>query len=360
MKKVFCVSLLIVSLLSSVSFGQMIYGARAAGMGGVGVTTSQDMFSAYYNPAGIVKTGSVGFQGSLGASYNGLDKLVSSFAAAADPTKFVVDNYSSDINVDGNITSLIGFKIKNFGLSVLPTATLNFSKPKDSIVANGSAVGTYNGVLTVGHNFPLSVLPDVSVGLNLKYIGGADGTLTLATLQSGAAVGSKTWDSRSGFGLDIGALTTIKIPFITSLSAGIVARDLFETVNVTAKQQSITATPGSTDYTYGDIVILGTTSETVKPSYVAGVSGTIPVIGLLVAADYEMKEAGSNTHFGIEYPVLLNVFALRAGYMDGIDVQAGTFGVRVAAALATLNAALTFDSKDSRKNTAVIDFGMII
>ncbi|OGC09949.1 hypothetical protein A2246_02930 [candidate division WOR-1 bacterium RIFOXYA2_FULL_37_7] len=357
MTKFLVIALIIVGLFSSASSGQMLLGARSSGMGGAGVAISYDLFSSYYNPAGLMKAGNAGLQGSLGASYDGLDKLLASYAAAADPAKFISDNYANKLDVNGTIVGLLGANINKVGLSVIPTTALSFSKPANSLDANGSATGNYNGVLTFGKTYSFSVLPDVSFGANLKYIGGIDGSLAFSTT---TLSGSQQWDTRSGFGADIGALTTFDVPFVTSLSAGIVARDLFETVTTASKSQTITADATSQTYTYGSVQDLGSTTASINPSYAAGISAKIPGVALLVAADYEMKNIGSNTHFGIEYPLMLGTVALRAGIASGVDTSFTTLGAKIALPVFTLNTAWIMNNTNSKNNSIVIDFGAMI
>ena len=111
-------------------------GARFAAMGGAGSALVDDSTSAYYNPAGIVKAQAVSLKIGAAAATDGLDKLTSALTSLSDPSKFILDNAANSVNVNGKINAFVGLTVAKIGISVLPIATLNISKPA------GVAVGT--------------------------------------------------------------------------------------------------------------------------------------------------------------------------------------------------------------------------
>jgi len=342
------IGILMVSLLASVSGAQLLIGSRAAGMGGAGVAASRDQSAAYYNPAAFMRAGKAGFMTSLGAAYSGLDKIMNAASSASDPAKFVTDNYASKIELGTSIYGLIGGNINKVGLTVLPALNLTMNKQPVSLVAMGSAGLGYQGIATLGYTFGLPVVV-LDVGANVKYIGGNSGEITFNGL-----TGNQDIKSMSGFGFDVGSLLTFDIPAVTSLSVGLVARDLGETITTSTKRSALTPGAGNT-ITVGPEQDLGSTSLTADPSYVLGVSGNIPVVGIVAALDYESGKNFNNTHIGLEYPLLANFLALRAGVVSGTATSLTTFGAKVGIPFFTLNAALVMDGKNTNNNLIVLD-----
>lgn len=356
LKKVFICSFVFILLFSSLSLAQTLIGARAAGMGGVGVATSFDIYSAYYNPAGIMSSGTFGFSGSLGAAYSGFDKLLSAVAGSSDLAKFISDNYTNSISVNGSVLGLLGFNVSKVGLSVIPNLSVNLEKTANSLVANGAANGFYSGVITFGKSFSVPVLPSLNVGANIKYLGGAFGNISI----DNTAAGTEQYGNRSGFGLDIGALTTFNVPLVTSISVGIVARDLFESITTYTKQKTLTPSADGQSFVAGAEQDLGASTTTVDSSYALGVSGKIPGIGLILGADYETGKSFSNTHFGLEYPVVLNMLVFRAGVASGTNLSLTTLGAKIGLPMFTLNTAWVMNNKDSKNSSIIFDFGAMI
>ena len=348
--------LLLVILLVSISQAQLLIGSRSSGMGGTGVASARDQSAAYYNPAALMKMGKAGFMASAGVSYSGIDKLMSAASSSTDPAKFAADNFGTKLDVDGNINGLIGGSFNKVGITVLPALTLNVFKDANSLVANGGAAAGYTGILTLGYSFGLIGISSVDVGANLKYLGGMLGTIIAGVNPvTGTAAGEERYGSQSGFGLDVGALLTFDIPAVTSLSVGIAARDLAETITSSLKKKDLTQAAGSNTYTEGPEQDLGSQSSTADSTYVLGVSGTIPVIGAVLAADLESGKNFSNTHFGLEYPLMANFLALRAGMASGNNLSLTTLGAKVGIPFFTLNLAYVINGKDSKASQIVLD-----
>lgn len=348
MKKIL-LGLLVLSLMASVSSAQFLVGARAAGMGGVGVATCRDLSAAYYNPAAIMKTGAVGGMASVGVAYDGMDKIIAAAAGAADPAKFVSDNFANTIDLNGSIGGIFGLNINKIGISVLPALGLQLAKPAASLQASGMAGLNYNVPVTFGHTFGIPGLPSIDVGANLKYVGQMGGFVTANAL----GAGTQTIANSTGFGLDLGALMTFNIPAVTELSVGLAIRDLAENLNTNTK--TYTLTPGPSNTFTSTLASDVNTSAAVNSSFALGVAGNIPVVGLLCAADLESGNGFTNTHIGVEYPILAGLAAIRAGLASGNALSLTTFGAKIGLPFFTLNAAMMMDGKNTKNNQIFVD-----
>ena len=349
------IAVLIVSLFASVSGAQMLIGARAAGMGGAGVAVSRDLSAAYYNPAALMKASRMGFIASANVSTSGLDQLMTLAAQAGDPAKFANDNFAKDINVNTGVSGILGGCFNKVGLSVIPGVTVNLNKPASSLAANGMAEAKYTGILTMGYSWGLMGLPSIDIGANLKYLGGLAGKVDVTANPFTGASGSQKVENTSGFGVDIGALATFDIPMVTSLSVGLVGRDLGESITTTGKTRSLTAPVGSNTLTQGPEVDIPSTSKSVDPTYILGASGSIPAIGAVLAGDLESGNGYSNTHFGVEYPVMMKMLTLRAGIASGTNLSLTTIGAKIGIPFLALNLAYVMDGKISNNNQIVFD-----
>ncbi|OGC11816.1 hypothetical protein A3K48_04925 [candidate division WOR-1 bacterium RIFOXYA12_FULL_52_29] len=362
MKRIIVVCAILGSMISAgfaLESGLLPYGvgAKYAGMGGAAAAIVDDISSAYFNPAGIVKSGRVELKLGAGAATEGLADIMKVFGNVSDPTKFIADNVSNTINVNGNMNALIGLNIAKIGLTVIPVGSLAFVKPAGF---NGNAVAmmAYEGILTLGYGLSTPILPvaTLDLGANIKYVGAA-----AATVAANLNASTNSVTNYSGTGFDLGAkakIDTFAIPF----SVAVVIKDLGETLSGTTKATTSTYDP-ATGTTTTSPATETNTSITAPQTIVIGASTTIPGIGLKVAADIDSvgstsyQSAYTVTHLGVEYP--LAVLALRAGLITG-----GTNGsismTTIGAGLnffGNLNIAMIMDGKNTKNNQMVFDTG---
>ncbi|MFA4967981.1 MAG: hypothetical protein WC624_07195 [Candidatus Margulisiibacteriota bacterium] len=340
-------------VLSSGSFGQSLIGARAAGMGGTGVATCRDMSAAYYNPAAFIAQDKVGFMGSAGVAYNGTDQLMNLDANVGDPSKWATSNFLKKLKPTGSLNGLIGGNLNKVGLTLLPIFDLRISKPENSLAASGSTSFGYIGLITFGRTFNLQGFPPLNIGANLKYISRAGGSMVTSNFNN-AITGFKTISNSCGYGIDIGTLMTFDIPKATSISIGLMARDLFEMINTASSTYNLTApaassgNPTFTETKTSDQPL----NKMADPDCVLGVAGTVPGIGMLMALDFETN---NNIHLGLEWPMPGNLLTLRTGMASGVNLSLTTVGVKIAIPFFTVDTALVMDGKDSMNNQLILD-----
>ncbi|MBU1866866.1 MAG: hypothetical protein KKD13_00110 [Candidatus Margulisbacteria bacterium] len=362
MKRVLVLLALLGSLVSS-SFafesGLLPYGvgAKYAGMGGAAAAIVDDITSSYFNPAGIVKSGRVELKLGAGAATEGLADIMTVFGNVSDPAKFISDNVSNTINVNGNLNAIIGLNIAKIGLSVIPVSSLNFVKPA-GFNGNANAIMAYEGILTLGYGLSTPFLPiaTLDLGANIKYVGAGAATVG-ASLNSG----TNSVTTYTGTGFDLGAkakIDTLAIPF----SVAVVIKDLGESLSGTTKASTSTYDP-ITGTTTTSPATETNVSLTAPQTIVIGAATTVPGIGLKVAADIDSvgstsyQGAYSVTHLGVEYP--LAILALRAGLITGGpggSISMTTIGAGLNF-FGNLNIAMVLDGKNTKNNQMVFDTG---
>ncbi|MBU0672482.1 MAG: hypothetical protein KJ732_05600 [Candidatus Margulisbacteria bacterium] len=366
MKRIMLVSLL-VSTLVSVSFalqsGSVPYGvgAKYAGMGGAASAIVDDITCAYFNPAGIVKTGKMELKIGAGTATDGMNELLNVISQASDPAQILANNYNKVLNINGGFNGIVGLNIAKVGLSVIPIASLRITKPTAGSILGSSLIanGGYEGALTLGYSLSIPGIPIASfdLGTNLKTITSVTGSSVI----NSATQSTDTVTSYSGVGFDIGAkasINTLAVP----VSVALVLKDIGETLN--GKTKTITTTyditGNITNQTQAEVDAPAMTNPT---TLVIGAATVIPAVGLKVAADIDsVSGSGTSytvTHLGVEYPVL-GVMALRAGMISGgpggSSISMTTLGAGFNLGLG-LNVATMMDANNSKNNSTIVDLG---
>jgi hypothetical protein len=356
MKKLIVAVILGMLLVSSAS-AQLLVGAKASAMGGAGVASVRDLACAYYNPAAIVDTGTASAKLSLGIASQNLDKISTVAGGFSDPAKYMLDNYANALDFNGTGTGMFGFSIKGVGVSVIPEQAplldLGINKLANSLEGTVRASANAAATVTLGRKFSLSWLPaDLDLGINLKYLYGANGSLSTSGLG-----GEENYGTGAGTGIDLGVLTTVKVPMLTEVAVGFVARDLMSSMTVNNKSRTLTV--NGTEYTVGPEVSTGDSTVTMPTSYVLGASAIIPGIGAQVAMDIDNvcgATPATNTHLGIEYPLMAGMVTARGGIATGSDLSLLTLGAKIGLPIFIMDVAYVQDNKNASNNSYVVDF----
>jgi hypothetical protein len=370
MKKGLLVSLvfcLLVSAACAMTLSTGV-GAKYGAMAGAGASIVDDITCAYYNPAGIVKTGRGEIKLAAGGATEGLNDIMSTFANSSNPAKFLADNWNKTANISGGLNSFVGINVAKIGISVIPLANLTMVKPTPGTFAgsNITAIGAYEGIVTLGYSWTTPGLPIASLdlGANIKssnLVGGMANATGVTTASGGIA-------TLNGVGYDLGARASVNAGF-APVNVALVLRDLSTSLSGKLKPQSSTYDPLTGIVTTVDGAETDAGATTIAPVTVIGASTVIPVVGLKVALDIDTIESkllgttvqgGNLTHIGLEYPLLGGIVALRAGQVSGktggADVSQTTFGAGFQLG-AVINVAMMTDAKNSKNNSTMVDLG---
>jgi hypothetical protein len=309
-------SLLLVTLSLTPALAVQKYGAKAYGMGGAFTALADDASAIYWNPAGLVQSGLVGTQFSVGLKpdsdlMEGVQDVMDAEIATAR-LEAMNGLESGSVNLNGMVTG----NFKSVGLGVI--FDNNFDYNSDSQIATNKAIG--EGALSFGMQLmepPLNI-GALSIGANLKGIYG----------QYDRADTDPTNDFSStakGYGLDVGALAKVT-----------------DMVNIGVNIRNMTS---SLDWDEEDSALEDSLPRTIS----VGTALKLPYpLGATVALDIEKPEEGEDIyHVGLEKNLLFNALSLRAGMYepisgDGDRVVTGGLGLNLAAF--HLNAAM--DSND--------------
>ncbi|MFH0887422.1 MAG: hypothetical protein V1843_04565, partial [bacterium] len=339
-------------MLSVPSFAQLGVGAKYVGMGSTGIAAATGLPSAYYNPAGIVKGPTAGFDLSLGCMTSDLDKIT---ALMSDPNKFLTDNVANNVDMNLRLNTLIGMTVGKIGISAVALGSGNFTKAaNDKPDSNVTAIEDI--MLTFGTTVAELPIPmfttGLDVGMNLKYIIGQRNIQTFGAILGTSSNGTISTGTGNGFGIDVGAAANVS----DIVRVGAVIKDIGSTINWSNSDQAATYTV--TGPTAGNLALgaktTSTSSEARSMSYGIGVAAKLPGIGTQVAADLDIQSNNTYTHFGIEHPLIPMVMVVRLGYVTGADASIFTTGLGFAAD--TIKLAYTSDSKNN-VTTAAIDIG---
>ena len=365
MNKVFVSVLSLIALvftLLSPASAQLLIGAKAAGMGGAGVANVTDLSAVYYNPAGLMENTAklAEMKISLGAAYSDPTTLQKSLTNAKDPAQFLLDNYANNLNFNGTTDGIIGFNFAKIGISVIPNIHANVKKPANSTAGTFEGNGRYDVLLTLGTTIPVPFVGQLDIGANAKSITDYRGSIEAVLDQANPLLSTGTLYNHNGTGMgyDIGALASINIPMLTNVKVGYSMRDLSASIKYSNKSQLFNINKTTGTVTSDAQQTLAETTSTLPTANVIGASATIPVIGAAIAADVESINGGSNTHVGIEYPILMSAVILRAGSATGPALNMTTFGAKINFPVLTLDVAMISNNNDKALSQAVIDINI--
>ncbi len=360
------VSLFVASNCFAVGAG---VGARSIAMGGTGIAIANDITAAYFNPAGMM-FGPENFETQVmaGGATAGLASLAESLSK---PDQFIVDNFDKDIRTSGSISAGLGFSVKKVGLSVFADGTANFHKPANALAMNFNANVEAYAPLTIGSSISTPGFPfaSMAVGVNLKSITVASVIANVNQNNLINGTGTISNSLGSGFGFDIGAQAKIT-PLI---SVGAVIRNLSASTSVLTHTQTISVdaqVDGSAKSTTTDQPDVRSTYN--PPTQVGiGAGIVIPVTGTLLAMDLENYSAPdtdhpnesishTDTHIGVEQPVLFNIVKLRAGYFNyGVTADSfWTYGLGLNMGPVDLGVAAANSVTDCNNSIASAQVGM--
>ncbi len=332
-------------------------GAKHAAMGGAGAATVDDIFSAYYNPAGMAKSQAVALKLAGGGASDGLSDLLTAFGNSGDPSKFITGGSS---NVSGSLAGMMGLNFSKMGLSIIPIVS-NLTVAKTSVggVSAGSVLmsGGVEVPFSIGYGVGLPFIGGANVGANIKAVNlfNSSGTVTVA---GGTQTKVNTNTTYTGVAFDLGMQANLDAIPMMPLSVGIVMKDLGANLNgkTETSTQVGSLAPSITSTDLGSVAM--------PTTLVIGAAGTIPVVGVKAAIDIDSVSGSgtsySVTHIGVEYPLFAGLIAGRAGIVTGgpsgspinmTTLGAGLFG-------SMLNVAMVSDSNNSKNNQIMFDFGI--
>jgi len=344
------ICLLILGLSATLASAQQLIG-RSAGMGGAGVAVADDISAAYYNPAGLMQSSVMAgeFMVAYGAAYTDLNKLTTALGKFNDPAQFLLDNYANNLSFNGSANGLIGLNIRKVGLSLIPNLLANVNKPANTLAGTFVGSGVNATVLTLGQTYSLSYLPAaLDVGLNVKLLHAASGNITTTMASATTAVGTQTYGSGTGMGYDLGVLTTVNIPMVSKIAVGAVMRDIATGYNIKPNSRVATLDAVANTVTLGPETAGAEQTYTVDGSTAIGAYATIPGVGLGIAADLEFtRNDGTNTHLGVEYPIMMGAVVLQAGSATGNSLGLTTLGARANLGVTKVGIVSVADSKNS-------------
>lgn len=346
MKKI-VLSVLLVCFCVSLASAQLLVGGRGAGMGGTGVASARGLDAAYYNPACLMRSDVLltEIKINLGAKYTDVTTLSNALAKAKTPAELFINNYTEAINFQGDLAGVTGINFRRVGLSVVPNVTGWINKSANSFTGSAEVGGHYDPTLTLGTTFSLPYLPGaLDVGVNVKAISTASGSIELTTTGI-TGRGTQTIGTGSGLGFDLGFLTSFDLPLFSKFAVGAVMRNV--SASYTLKTTTSQTTLEGSTITYSAETNLPDQKFNLDSSTAIGAYGTIPGIGLGVAVDYDIQKSGSYTHVGLEYPLLLDTFILRAGLASGPGTNLTTYGAELDFRLISLAICAANDANNS-------------
>ncbi len=366
MKKIVLSALMTVMVVScafAMPSGVLPYGvgAKYAAMGGTGVALVDDIYSGYYNPAGM--SGHLGLKVGAGTASTGSDQLMNVLGNMSNPAKFLADNFSKSIDVNGNLDAFVGLTAFGCGLSAYPVSNLRLVKNANTL--GGTLNGNVNSdtALTLVRGAGLPFVGDVSIGANLKYIYNANAGVAVAAGATNTTM-TNTVNTYTGMGYDLGVQGNITAIPMLPVSFGVVYKDFG--ASLTGNSSVSTSTYKNSDGSFVsstpavDTPIAG---YSVPTTLSLGAATKVPVIGTQVEIDLDsVSGTGTSysvTHIGAEYPILMGLIALRAGTISGgpagAPISMTTYGAGLFGNM--VNIAMVSDNNNSLNNQTMADVG---
>ena len=343
MKKIYTsllVALLIVAFSSSVlANGQFVgdrFGPKAHGMGGAFTAVADDASAIYWNPAGLVRSGTLGVQTNLGGSFSGLGAITAIGEFLEDPENNHGDleealEDTDDINL--YLDGMASANFSNFGAGVIAsntftaeteTATYEHENTGEEVeyeelIANNKLLG--EGVFSLGTeltDMPLN-LGSLAIGTNVKYLHGE-----FEQRRYSPEANEDSYDvdideditsfDGNGYGLDVGAL----IRATNMLNVGLNVR------NVVSHYE------WDDNYDVEDYDALS--EEEFQRRIRVGAAADLPFpIAATVAADVDIPDDFETDdmiyHLGAEKDIILGLLSARVGMYGQEDKQNYTAGL---------------------------------
>lgn len=297
--------------------------ARSFGMGGAFTAMVDDVETVLYNPAGMADDGTVGLNFSVGFSGYNIDEI--------DELREIGDNINNDgvLDILGGISSNTGLTGQVFFGGMLNTVGLAYNIRDDFLVDLDSS--TYSnellseGIISYGNTLlePPFDIGTLAYGFNFKLI-----NVSRESYQVGDTIdkGTKTKTKGNSYGFDLGTLAKVT----DNLRVGFVLENiLLSDISLKGEERGYSYKDNAwnsevLDSSYSDKYELGINAR-------LGAAFRVPLIGLTLAADIDNFFASNDGeqiyHFGLEKNLLFNALSLRAGKINGEDVNLTTFGL---------------------------------
>lgn len=338
-------------------------GAKYAAMGGAGSALVDDIAAAYYNPAGMARAQAIAIKVGAGTATDGMDKIMGVLGSVGNPAKFLADNFSSAIDVRGNLNLAVGLDIAKIGISTIPVANLTLNKTANTLAGTANAAISSDTALTMGYGTSLPYVGSFNWGFNAKYIYNGMGGATVGVSGPTTTDITNTLVTYSGMGYDLGIQGKITAIPTAPISVGIVYKDIATSLNGHNKVTKATYDNTNGQQVGGETVITDAdiAGMTLPTTLVLGAAGTIPVVGVTLAADLDnVSGSGTSfsvTHIGAEYPVAMGLVKLRAGLISGgpsgAAINMTTYGAGILGDM--INVAMVSDNNNTKNNQMMAD-----
>ncbi|SJZ53917.1 PorV/PorQ family protein [Selenihalanaerobacter shriftii] len=318
-------TLLLVISVTTFAFATPKYGAKAYGMGGAFTAVADDASAIYWNPAGLVQSGFIGAEFSIGADPDDdfIDdaKDVLDMPEGPEQYKALYDLNSTQMGLDG----MFNANFKNVGIGALLTNSFTYNND-DNLELRNRLDG--QGVISTGIKLlePPMNIGALYVGANLKGLWSRYDSVT-GYNSGGSGTTEEGEASATGYGLDIGMMAKVT----DAVNFGLSVKNATSDLDWEWDKKPIN--PAKLDDSLPRTVTAGTAIKLPYP------------LSATIAADIESIEDGEDIyHVGFEKNILFNGLSLRAGMYkpeNGDEVITGGLGLN----LANLHANLAMDDE---------------